>query len=72
MSTFSFTITLPELSTQQAIALWEALHHVADAIWDVHGDAMGQVFAEDAIHQLEHELDVGYDPDDDLDDDVAF
>jgi hypothetical protein len=70
MSTISLKITLPELSTGQAIALWEAIHQVADAIWDAHGDAMGQVFAQEAL--LQPDPDDWCDPASDPDDDVPF
>lgn len=70
MSTISLKIILPELSTGQVITLWEAIHQVADAIWDVHGDAMAEVFAQEAM--LQTDPDDWYDPADDPDDDVPF
>jgi hypothetical protein len=45
----SITITFPPLTTQQAIALWEALTKAADEIWVVHGDTMGEVFAQEDL-----------------------
>lgn len=70
MSTISVTISVPSLSTEQAIALWEALQQVADAIWDVHGDAMAHVFDREAL--LEPDPDNWRDLDGDPDDDVPF
>lgn len=70
MSPFSFTITLPSLSTEQAIALSEALHQLVDALWDVHGDAMAQVYAQEGL--LDPDPHDWYDPAADPDDDVPF
>lgn len=70
MSTTSLTFTLPALSTEQAIALWEALHQVADALWDVHGDAMAEVFAREAL--MEPDPDDWCDPAGDPVDDIPF
>ena len=70
MNSITLTITLPALSTEQAIALWETLHQVADALWDIHGDVMAQVFAQEAL--LQPDPDDWCDSDDDPDNDVPF
>jgi hypothetical protein len=52
------TITLPTLSTAQALALCDALQDVLDAIWDVHGTAMAEILARDAmLEPADDELD---------------
>ena len=49
MNPITLTITLPALSTDQAIGFCDALQAVIDAIWDVHGTAMAEVFEREAL-----------------------
>lgn len=67
MKSICVAIELPPLTTEQAIALWDCLHQVADAIWDVHGEAMVDVFAQLHLQEVPPD-DVPYseDPQDDV------
>lgn len=47
MRPITIAITLPPLSTEQAIALCDVLQAVIDAVWETHGQSMAEVFARD-------------------------
>ena len=69
----SFTVTLPALSTNQAITLWETLHRVADVLWDAYGVEMSEVFIQEASMEDLHDNDPESSPhDQDSSDDVPF